>query len=73
MLMVAPSGSTKLVISFLAPSFWLHSMLSGSVPTELEEEKAIVIAGTISLKNVSGDMWAIVFAVAEKTVTMWKI
>ena len=73
MLIVAPKGSTKLVISFLAPSFWLHSMFSGSAPTELDEENAIVIAGSIPLKNASGDILAIVFVVKENTTAIWKI
>ena len=48
-------------------------MFSGSAPTELDEENAIVIAGSIPLKNASGDILAIVFVVKENTTAIWKI
>ena len=50
--MVAPSGRTKEVVSFEAPSFSLHwRMVTGSVaPLELVE-KASSCAGAIALKN----------------------
>ena len=52
MLMVAPSGRTKEVVSFEVPSFSLHwRMVTGSVaPLELVE-KASSCAGAIALKN----------------------
>ena len=55
MLIVAPRGRTKEEISFGTPSFLVHSMLSGKVPTEDALENAKVIAGDISLKNLKGD------------------
>ena len=59
MLIVAPNGSTKLAMSFLAPSFSEQSRLIGRVPTEEALENAIAIAGAIPLKN---------FAIALKIV-----
>ena len=58
MLMVAPRGMTKEAISFLAPSFSAHSRVKGRVPTEEAEEKAIIMAGTISRKKVTGEIRA---------------
>ena len=52
--MVAPSGSVKDAISFLAPSFSEHSMLSGRAPTEEALENAIIMAGIIPLKKLMG-------------------
>ena len=54
MLMVAPRGSTKEEISRFAPSFSEHSRVKGRVPTEEAEENAIMIAGSIPLKNCRG-------------------
>ena len=54
MLIVAPSGRIKDEISLETPSFSVHSILIGSVPTEDALENANMIAGSISLKNVTG-------------------
>ncbi len=58
--MVAPSGSTKLDISFFTPSFLEHSILMGSVPTEEAEANENVIACIWSLKNLRGLIFAII-------------
>ena len=47
-LMVAPSGSTKLATSFLAPNFSVHSRLRGRAPTEDALENAIIMAAGLS-------------------------
>ena len=65
MLIVAPSGSTKEVTSLSAPSFSEHSMFRGSVPTEEAEEKAIMIAGIMPLKNLIGLSPPIVLTAVE--------
>ena len=65
MLMVAPSGSTKLETSRRTPSFSEHSMLMGSVPTEDADAKANVMARTWPLKNVSGPIFAMAFTMPE--------
>ena len=54
----AETGKFDLVItkeiSRFAPSFSEHSMVKGRVPTEEAEENAIMIAGSIPLKNCRG-------------------
>ena len=69
MLMVAPSGSTKELTSLSAPSFSLHSIFRGSVPTEEAEENAIMIAGSMPLKNFRGLTPPMVFTEMEYTTT----
>jgi hypothetical protein len=54
MLIVAPRGRTNDETSFGAPSFSVHSMLIGNVPTDEALEKANIIAGSIPLKNWRG-------------------
>ena len=48
----------KEAISFRAPSFSAHSRVKGRVPTEEAEEKAIIMAGTISRKKATGEIRA---------------
>ena len=55
--------------SRLAPSFSVHSMLIGRVPTEDALENANMIAGSMPLKNFSGLKPPIVFTVSEYTNT----
>ena len=65
MLIVAPSGRIKEAISLEVPSFSVHSMLIGSVPTDEALENANMIAGSISLKKVRGLIPQIVFTAKE--------
>ena len=52
MLIVAPSGRIKEAISLEVPSFSVHSMLIGSVPTDEALENANMIAGTAIYQGV---------------------
>ena len=72
-LMVAPSGSTKLATSFLAPNFSVHSRLRGRAPTEDALENAIIMAGAMPLKNLRGPMPARDFTVSEYTNEAWSM
>ena len=72
-LIVAPSGRTKLATSFFPPIFSTHSRLRGRVPTEEALEKAIIIAGDIPPKNLRGLILPNVFTVNEYTTAIWMI
>ena len=52
MLMVAPKGSTKLAISFFAPSFSAHSKFSGKVPTDEALENANAIKDRLAAAGI---------------------
>ena len=54
MLIVAPSGRTKELISGSAPMALQHSMLTGSVALEDVVVNAVIMAGAMPLKNASG-------------------
>ena len=54
MLIVAPSGRTKELISGSAPILLQHSMLTGSVALEDVVVNAVIMAGAMPLKNANG-------------------
>ena len=70
MLMVAPSGKTKLETSLETPSFLEHSIFTGSVPTEEAEANANTIADIWSLKKRTGLTLARIFTSPEYTITI---
>ena len=52
MLIVAPSGRTKELISGSAPILLQHSMLTGSVALEDVVVKAVIMAGAMTLEEL---------------------
>ena len=70
MLMVAPSGKTKLETSLETPSFLEHCIFTGSVPTEEAEANANTMADICSLKKRTGLTLARTFTKPEYTTTI---
>ena len=54
MLIVAPRGRTKELISGSAPILLQHSMLTGRVALEDVVVKAVIMAGAMPLKKAKG-------------------
>lgn len=65
-LIVAPKGRTKLVISLETPNFsWVFFMFTGRVAALLQVVKAINMASLMPLKNFMGFMFLATEARAE--------
>ena len=73
MLMVAPRGRTKELISGSAPILLQHSMFSGRVALEEVVVNAQIMAGAIPLKKAIGLMPLRNFTLRPYTMTMWMI
>src|SRR5699024_2894873 len=73
-LIVAPSGSTKLLILFETPKFsCVFLIVTGNVPALLAVLNATIAAGEIPLKNVSGLILANAFTDNEYTMIACRI
>src|SRR5690625_600534 len=73
MLIVAPSGRTKLLILLDTPKFsCVFLIVTGKVAALLAVLKAIMAAGEIPLKNVNGRIFANTLTESEYTIIAWR-
>jgi len=74
MLIVAPKGRTKDVVSFDTFAFFsTHSIVIGKVPAEEAVENAVSIAGAIALKCLTGETRPTNFKSSGKVTNVWSM